>query len=72
MKGWGEASDETAHDFFRSVLRFGPVLPKQQQAGYGAPYRCYNREITGKLGWGANVGSGINARYGQECHVGVQ
>ena len=61
-----------AHDFFRSVLRFGPVLPKQQQAGHDAPYRCDDGEVAGKLGRSPLVVSRVNAWYGQKCHVGVQ
>ena len=61
-----------AHDFVCSILRFGPVLPKQQQAGHGTPDGHDDGEVTGKLGRGADMGSGINAWYGQECHVGIQ
>ena len=61
-----------AHDFVCSILRFGPVLPKQQQAGHGAPDGHDNGEVTSKLGWVTGMGSVINARYGQECDIGVQ
>ena len=62
----------TAHDFFRRVLRFGPVLPKQQQADDHTPDRRDDGEVTGNLGWIADVVSGVNTWYGQECHVAVQ
>ena len=39
--------DWMAHDFFRSILRFGPVLSKQQQAGHDAPDGRDNGEVTG-------------------------
>ena len=61
-----------AYDFFRSILRFGPVLPKQQQAGHDAPHGRDNGEVTGELSRGSNVFSRINTWYSQECHVGVE
>ena len=67
-----ERSEEVTHDFFRSVLRFGPVLPKQQQTGPDAPTSGDDGEITGKLWRGAGVASRIDALYGQESHVGDQ
>jgi hypothetical protein len=60
------------YDFFRGVMRFGPVLPKQQQTGHGAPDGCDDREVASKLSRGANMVSGIDTWYGQERHVGVE
>lgn len=53
-----------AHDFLRRILRFGPVSSKQQQAGYDAPERCENGEVTSKLDRGTSTVSGINTWYG--------
>lgn len=61
-----------AHDFCCRILRFGPVLPKQQKACHDAPDRCDDGEITGELGRGSNMFSRINTWYGQECHVGIE
>ena len=61
-----------AHDFFRRVLRFYPVLPKQQQAGHDTPDRRDDGEVTSKLGRVSNTISWVNTWYGQEYHVGVQ
>jgi hypothetical protein len=70
--GAGVRPDMMPYNFFRSILRFGPVLSKQQQTGHGAPDGCDDGEETGKLSRGPEVVSGINTWYGQECHVGVE
>ena len=62
----------TAHNFIHNILRFTPVVPKQQKSCHDAPNRCDYGEVTGKLGRSAGMVSGINARYRQERHVGVQ
>jgi hypothetical protein len=71
-EGMGERSDKMTYDVFRSVIRFGPVLPKQQQASHDAPDRCDDGKEAGELGWGASMVSGINTWNCQECHVGIQ
>jgi hypothetical protein len=68
----GVRSDKVAHSSFRSVLWLISVLPEQQQTQHDAPDRCDDGEVTGKLGRGTIVISGINAWYGQESHVGDQ
>jgi hypothetical protein len=67
-QGWGVRY--VPYDFYRSVLRCGPVLPRQQQSGHDAPEGCDDGEIAGKLSRGAKTASGINTWYSQERHVG--
>ena len=64
--------DNMAYNFVRRVLRFRPVLPKQQKTYRNASDRCHNGEVTSKLGRSTSAVSRINAWDGQECHVGVQ
>ena len=59
------------HDFCRDVPGCC-VLSKQQQTGHNAPERCDDGEVTGKLGWGGLIVSGVDTWYGQECHIGIQ
>ena len=54
------------------IVRIDPVFPKQQQAYHDTSDGYDYREVTGKLGGSASEVSGVNARYGQECHVSVQ
>ena len=61
-----------AHDFFRSALRSGLVVPNQYQTGHKAPEGCDDGDIADNLSQSVNTVPRTNTRYGQECHVSGQ